>query len=135
MKVHKISQKEWMGMDENERITVLEKTGISYREAWELSECERVSDLPGELLPLHIQSLNKKKKQRLYKNLQLLISSSNKPLHTAEIACKFDDVSHHRILMALIYLMNESMINGRLLDVAKGIWIWWPKNAFSEVKN
>jgi len=131
MKLKKVTEKEWMEMNEKEKIAILEEQGISYREAWELSESKRLSDLPSELLPLEILNVSKKTKQRLYKSVQLFVNTSNKPLHTAEIARQFAHLSHHQVLMALIYLMNDIRIDGRLLDVAKGIWIWWPKKAFS----
>jgi hypothetical protein len=54
MKVHEVSENEWKEMSEKKRIKVLMAQGMSYREAWELSESKRVSDLPGQLLPLRI---------------------------------------------------------------------------------
>jgi hypothetical protein len=71
-------------------------------------------------------------KDLLHKKILNIVSSSTKPLHTAEIARQLPDFSHHQVLMALIYLMNDSRIDGRLLDVAKGIWIWWQKIALHE---
>lgn len=62
------------------------------------------------------------------------VNASDQPLHTAEIARQFQGLSHYRVQITLIRLMNSGEISGRLLDVAKGIWIWWRKDAFGKVK-
>lgn len=61
-----------------------------------------------------------------------LINSTDHPLHTQEIARRFPNISDFRVKNALIRLMSDGQINGRLLDVAKGIWIWWRKDAFKK---
>ena len=62
------------------------------------------------------------------------VNASDQPLHTAEITRQFQGLSHYRVQITLIRLMNSGEISGRLLDVAKGIWIWWRKDAFGKVK-
>ena len=62
------------------------------------------------------------------------VNASDQPLHTAEIARQFQGLSHYRVQITLIRLMNSGETSGRLLDVAKGIWIWWRKDAFGKVK-
>ena len=62
------------------------------------------------------------------------VNASDQPLHTAGIARQFQGLSHYRVQITLIRLMNSGETSGRLLDVAKGIWIWWRKDAFGKVK-
>ena len=54
MAKHEISENEWKEMNEKQRIMALMAQGMSYKEAWELSEAEKLSDLPEELLPLFV---------------------------------------------------------------------------------
>ena len=53
--MHKITIKEWKKLNERERIWIIMEQGVSYREAWELSDAKKPSDLPGELLPLVVE--------------------------------------------------------------------------------
>jgi hypothetical protein len=58
MEYHEVTDDEWKKLSLRQRIKVLKGTGISYREAWELSDIsETLSDLPGELLPLEVKRL------------------------------------------------------------------------------
>ncbi|MCK4784958.1 MAG: hypothetical protein KAV87_14495 [Desulfobacteraceae bacterium] len=62
-----------------------------------------------------------------------VLNSSDMPLHTMEIARKLDCGTQYKVQNRLMRLMNSEEISGRLLDVAKGIWVWWRKDAFGKV--
>jgi len=132
MRDHEISDNEWKEMNEEERITVLLTYGMCRKEAWELSDADRVSDLLGELLPLTVE---KSPHPTLPSKILKIVNASDKPLHTSEVVRANLKASDYQVKMSLIRLMNEGKISGRLLDVARGIWIWWPKNAFRKVRN
>lgn len=132
MREHEISDDEWKEMSKEERITVLLTYGMCRKEAWELSDSERVSDLPGELLPLTVEENTH---PTLPSKILKIISASDKPLHTSEVVRRKLKASDYQVKMSLIRLMNEGKISGRLLDVARGVWIWWPKSAFKKVRN
>jgi hypothetical protein len=132
MRFHEINDNEWKEMNEEERITVLLTYGMDRKEAWELSDAKRVSDLPGELLPLIVE---KSQHPTLPSKILKIVNASDKPLHTLEVVRTNLKASDYQVKMSLIRLMNEGKISGRLLDVARGVWIWWPKDAFRKVRN
>jgi hypothetical protein len=119
-------------MNEEERITVLLTYGLDRKEAWELRDTEHVSNLPRELAPLTVEE---GPHPTLSSKILKIVNSSDKPLHTSEMVRAHLKASDYQVKMSLIRLMNEGKISGRLLDVARGVWIWWPKNAFRKVRN
>ena len=72
------------------------------------------------------------------KILELIIdkvNESDQPLETKEIldyvSEKFKDVTHSMILYRLMNLRGDGEIKGKRISAgAKGVWIWWKKDAF-----
>ena len=61
-----------------------------------------------------------------------IINSSDQPFHTEEIARQIHAATGHRVRYALQGLMSNGEVRGKFLDVGKGIWIWWRKDAFGD---
>ncbi len=74
------------------------------------------------------------------KILELIIdkvNESDQPLETKEIldyvSEKFKDVTHSMILYRLMNLRGDGEIKGKRISAgAKGVWIWWKKDAFTK---
>lgn len=65
------------------------------------------------------------------------VKKSNQPLETKEIldyVCgKFKNITHSIVLYRLMNLRGDGEINGKRISAgAKGVWIWWRKNAFEK---
>jgi len=63
------------------------------------------------------------------------VNKTNQPLETKEILDyvngKFKDITHSIILYRLMNLRGDGEINGKRISAgAKGVWIWWRKEAF-----
>ena len=69
---------------------------------------------------------------RTYEKCLEIVEASGQPLHTQEIVRKIPGASNYVIKSRLVRLMSEGRISGRALDISKGVWIWWPRDAFAK---
>jgi repressor of nif and glnA expression len=65
------------------------------------------------------------------------VNKSDQPLETKEIlhyiSEKSKDITHSMILYRLMNLRGDGEINGKRISAgAKGVWIWWRKDAFTK---
>ena len=63
------------------------------------------------------------------------VKKSNQPLETKEILDyvngKVKNITHSIVLYRLMNLRGDGEINGKRISAgAKGVWIWWKKDAF-----
>jgi repressor of nif and glnA expression len=65
------------------------------------------------------------------------VNDSNQPLETKEILDYINErsknITHSMILYRLMNLRGDGEINGKRISAgAKGVWIWWRKDAFEK---
>lgn len=65
------------------------------------------------------------------------VNKSDQPVETKEIldcvSKKSKNITHSIILYRLMNLRGDGEINGRRISAgAKGVWIWWRKDAFKK---
>lgn len=68
---------------------------------------------------------------RIYEKCLEIVEGSDQPQHTQEIVRKIPGANNYVVKIRLVRLMSEARISGRVLDISKGVWIWWRKNAFA----
>lgn len=66
---------------------------------------------------------------RLLNSIFKVINSSDSPLETKEIEQKVK-ATRVKVLYRLNILRGEGKIRGKFIGPGKGVWIWWPVNAF-----
>jgi hypothetical protein len=68
-------------------------------------------------------------KDRLTHDILQIIESSNVPLQTEEIVKQLQKnkpvVTRTKVIYRLQNLRAENLVGSRILDVGKGVWIWW----------
>ena len=77
---------------------------------------------------------DKSEQERISRKCLKIVSSADRPLHTEEIAREIPWVTNHKTKMALIRLMSGGHVKGHTMDVGRGVWIWWRKDAFGKVE-
>ena len=71
-------------------------------------------------------------KDKIAKNILLIINNSDEPLETKDVEMKIPEETRTKILYRLRALQGEGLIKGKMVGAGKGTWIWWRNDAFSE---
>lgn len=61
-----------------------------------------------------------------------IINSHDEPMETGELQEILSNVTRNKILLRLRDLRGDGLIRGKRVGAAKGTWIWWRKDAFTE---